>query len=127
MTQDIRARLVDLLSGLYGPKAAETAAELKRRIDAAQGLCAARTGATRRDAALPAGMLLISYGDTLREPGKAQIATLRRFLDEARGGAVDVVHAPPFHPSTSDDGFSVANWRKGDSAPGLIEALSPWS
>jgi sucrose phosphorylase len=63
---------------------------------------------TQRDA------LLITYGDQVREAGVAPLETLSEFLDKHAAGAVSGVHILPFYPSTSDDGFSVADYRAVD-------------
>src|SRR5262249_17525855 len=67
---------------------------------------------TQRDA------LLIPYGDQVREPGVAPLQTLGEFLDEHAAGAVSGVHILPFYPSSSDDGFSVVDYRAVDPALG---------
>ncbi|MBP7096383.1 MAG: sugar phosphorylase [Spirochaetia bacterium] len=124
MTQETRAKLVDLLSGLYGPRAMEAAAGLEARIEAAREARARRPRSEGNAAALPSGMLLISYGDSLREEGRAPLSTLRRFLDGSCADFVDAVHVLPFYPSTSDDGFSVADWRAVDPALGTWDDVA---
>src|SRR5438132_452260 len=63
---------------------------------------------TQRDA------LLITYGDQVREPDAAPLQTLGEFLEEHAAGAVSGVHVLPFYPSSSDDGFSVVDYRAVD-------------
>jgi glycosidase len=67
---------------------------------------------TQRDA------LLITYGDQVREPDVPPLRTLGEVLEEHAAGAVSGVHVLPFYPSTSDDGFSVADYRAVDPALG---------
>lgn len=55
--------------------------------------------------------VLIAYGDTLSAAGEAPLDTLRDFLAEHVGDAVSIVHLLPIFPSSSDDGFSVVDYR----------------
>ena len=63
-------------------------------------------------------VLLITYGDQVREPGVAPLRTLGEFLAEHAAGAVSGVHLLPFYPSSSDDGFSVVDYRAVDPSLG---------
>lgn len=58
--------------------------------------------------------VLITYADTLSAPGEAPLDTLRGFLAEHVGDAVSIVHLLPIFPSSSDDGFSVIDYRSVD-------------
>ncbi len=55
--------------------------------------------------------LLTTYGDMIRARGEAPLVTLRRFLDEHLDGAFSCVHLLPFFPYSSDDGFSIIDYR----------------
>lgn len=65
--------------------------------------------------------VLITYADTIRREGEVPLQTLHRFVEEFLPGAVSIVHLLPFFPSSSDDGFSVLNYRNVDSAVGTWE------
>ena len=65
-----------------------------------------------------ADAMLITYADTLRAPDEAPLATLHRFLQERCADLVTAVHLLPFFPWTSDDGFSVKDYRAVDPAVG---------
>ncbi len=57
-------------------------------------------------------VFLITYGNTLGGgKGETPLAALRRFLRERLSGAVSYVHILPFFPYSSDDGFSVLDYR----------------
>lgn len=56
-------------------------------------------------------IMLITYGDGIRREGEAPLATLREFLAEELTGTVSAVHLLPMFPYTSDDGFSVVDFR----------------
>lgn len=71
--------------------------------------------------------VLIAYGDMVRTNGEAPLRTLRGFLAEHVGDAVSALHLLPFLPYSSDDGFSVIDYRAVDDRLGDwadIEALS---
>jgi sucrose phosphorylase len=133
----------DLLSFLYGTEKAETvlprlekiinsyASAHKGEKDHSRGLSIppSKTGGlpfTHKDA------FLISYGNMLSAPkGSAEKAAggipgegsvdsltglerLYRFLKKHNNGEFTFLHILPFHPYSSDDGFSVINYREVD-------------
>jgi glucosylglycerate phosphorylase len=55
---------------------------------------------------------LITYGDSIYEEGKPTLETLHRFLQEYIKDIVTDVHLLPMFPYTSDDGFSVTDYRE---------------
>jgi sucrose phosphorylase len=68
-------------------------------------------------------LLMISYGDALRREGEAPLKTLKEFLDEEFGDCVNLVHLLPMFPYSSDDGFSVIDYREIDPALGSWEDI----
>lgn len=56
--------------------------------------------------------LLITYADTLTEPGVAPLRTLADFLETRLQDAFSAVHLLPYFPFTSDDGFAVSSYRE---------------
>jgi len=56
--------------------------------------------------------VLITYADMVQSPAGSPLATLREFCTNHLKGAVSTVHLLPFYPWTSDDGFSVVDYRK---------------
>jgi sucrose phosphorylase len=128
-------RIAGLLDYIYGKTAA--GAILPRLLDLLEQFtqeghsaaveCAASSGRaiTHRDA------LLISYGDMLSAPedsgdGKSALARLDQFLAKWNRGSFTYLHLLPFHPYSSDDGFSVIDYRQVDARLGSwddIEAL----
>ena len=60
---------------------------------------------TERDA------LLITYGDQVRQPNVPPLQSLGEFCDQHLLGIVSGIHLLPFYPFTSDDGFSVVDYR----------------
>ncbi len=58
--------------------------------------------------------VLITYGDMVRRAGEPPLRTLKRFCDVHLRDAISTVHILPFFPWTSDDGFSVVDYRAVD-------------
>ncbi len=61
-----------------------------------------------------ADSILITYGDQFREDDCPPLSTLRAFCDDFLEGLVSGVHILPFFPYSSDDGFSVIDYRQVD-------------
>ncbi len=59
-----------------------------------------------------ASIMLIAYGDSVRAPGEVPLKTLTSFLNREMEGCLPWVHLLPFFPFTSDDGFSVSDYRQ---------------
>lgn len=55
--------------------------------------------------------VLIAYGDSVQYPGMTPLASLKGFLDRRLNGVFSLVHLLPFFPFSSDDGFSVSDFR----------------
>lgn len=56
--------------------------------------------------------MLITYGDSILKEGYKGIASLHEFLNKYVGDAISTVHLLPMFPYTSDDGFSVVDYKK---------------
>ena len=68
--------------------------------------------------------ILITYGDQLKQSGTKPLQTLSAFCNHYLNGVISGIHILPFYPWTSDDGFSVADYRKVDPALGDWEDIS---
>ncbi|MCO6453252.1 MAG: sugar phosphorylase, partial [Caldilineales bacterium] len=58
--------------------------------------------------------VLITYGDQFQRDDQTPLHTLTDFLTKTVGDAISTVHILPFFPYTSDDGFSVVDYRAVD-------------
>ena len=71
--------------------------------------------------------VLITYADTLRDAnGGTPLQVLNSFAQKNLKGAIRCIHLLPFYPWSSDDGFSVIDYRKVNSDCGDwndVEAL----
>lgn len=59
-------------------------------------------------------ILLITYGDSIIHENEPTLKTLKAFLDKYLRDALSYVHILPFFPYSSDDGFSVIDYKKVD-------------
>jgi sucrose phosphorylase len=120
---DLDKRLLDHLAFLYGE---ERASELLPRlhglinhhIELRQGK---RLEIPRWD---EKDSVLIAYGDSVQFPGMTPLASLKRFLDRRLNGVFSLVHILPFFPYSSDDGFSVSDFRAVNSQLGDWEDIA---
>jgi len=56
--------------------------------------------------------ILITYADQLSEPHVFPLRTLTSFCERYLSGLVTCIHILPFYPYSSDDGFSVMDYRE---------------
>ena len=101
----VRDRIGERLCRLYG---AERAPACLARLEEVLGRHPVRPRSaawTHRD------VVLITYGDTLRRDGEPPLRTLKRFTEGRLAGVVSAIHILPFFPFSSDDGFSVIDYR----------------
>ena len=102
---------------------AATFDELRARLlssPAAAGDCALGEGASisARDA------ILITYGDQLHEPDRAPLHTLAEFCDSICAAWSSGIHLLPFYPYSSDDGFSVIDYKQVNPALGTWDDVA---
>ncbi|WP_269523380.1 alpha-amylase family glycosyl hydrolase [Coraliomargarita parva] len=66
--------------------------------------------------------VLITYADTVRDPERGSpLNALTQFSNKNLKGAIRTIHLLPFYPWSSDDGFSVIDYRK------VAEENGTWS
>jgi len=111
------SRIKNLLTFLYGQEiGAQVWPELEARLAAfrernphlATDVRALNQRLTEQDA------MLITYGDQFSAPGHTPLQTLTNFLDLHLAGVVNCVHILPFFPYSSDDGFSIVDFKQVD-------------
>jgi glycosidase len=73
---------------------------------------------TQRDA------ILITYGDQVLEPAIPPLGALAGFCERRLQGLVSGIHILPFYPFSSDDGFSVMDYKAVNPDLGSWEDLS---
>jgi glycosidase len=96
------------LTRIYDPEiAVQMAPRLQNLVEKYRHriLIPVETSLTERDS------ILITYSDQIRDPGKPYLQTLADFSEAHLLGLISSIHILPFHPSSSDDGFSVKDYR----------------
>ncbi len=104
----------DLLSHLRLIYGAEVAATTAERLDRMLADYQANAGASRpstRPRVSHQDAILITYGDMVQAAGERPLNTLSHFLQNHLAGLVSAVHLLPFFPYSSDDGFSVIDYK----------------
>lgn len=106
--------ILDHLTFLYGADAGQAVWDrLRPRLEAFR-----RAHPELQDAPPPAARLterdaiVITYGDQIREPGTRPLRTLGDVLPPLIADVVTGLHILPFFPYSSDDGFSVIDYRR---------------
>ncbi len=72
-------------------------------------------------------VVLITYGNQVSRIHEPTLQTLCEFMDKHLQGIINSIHILPFHPSSSDDGFSIVNYSAVDPHMGSwreIEIIS---
>ena len=57
-------------------------------------------------------VVLITYGNSLTEPGQRPLHSLCGFIEKYLKSDITGIHILPFFPYSSDDGFSVIDYRQ---------------
>lgn len=121
--REILARLHDRFKRLYGEAGRLCIRRLKLILGIYEDQLSSIVPPQRWTAA---DNVLITYGDSIRADDEKPLATLNRFLTDHLEDTIDAVHILPFFPWSSDDGFSVIDYRKVDPNLGKwsdIEAI----
>lgn len=69
-------------------------------------------------------VILITYADSITDPEENSLQTLYRFMNTYLREQFSGVHVLPFFPFSSDDGFSVIDYRRVDSRLGNWDDIS---
>ena len=122
----IEQRIHDLIVFLYGISASpEIEKALWERISASKS-----RGSTAQVTAIPGepfnekDVLLITYGHQFQQESQTHLQTLCTFLNHNLRDAFSGVHILPFFPYTSDDGFSVVDYRQVNPELGSWEDIA---
>jgi sucrose phosphorylase len=70
--------------------------------------------------------ILITYGDSIKGDGHP-LNTLEKFLEKYVGESLNTVHILPFFPYSSDDGFSVIDYKKVNPELGTWKDIKNFS
>ena len=114
MEAEMDDRIREKLEFIYGKGlAVQTVGRLKSLTDRWKEKLGPVTPSS--DSGIPADQrdsIMITYGDNIRKPGMEHLEALKNFADEKLTGVVSGIHILPFSPYSSDDGFSVMDYRQ---------------
>lgn len=114
-------RVRDILNTLYGRGIEEIYQALSGMLDQFQtrnpGLLYEQYELTEKD------VILITYGDQFQQENVPHLDSLTEFLNSELDGLVSIIHVLPFFPFSSDDGFSVIDYREVDPRLGGWEDI----
>ena len=105
-----------LLRGLYGDAAESIEIRAVARL--------AEEPRRRTPDPTEADAWLIAYADSFQQPGVPPLATLRTVIDRHLAPEIDGVHVLPFHPASSDRGFSVVDYGAVEPAFGAWDDIA---
>ncbi len=105
-------KLLDHLIFLYGKDKAPQLCE--RAQNMADGYRTRTRSVTHNGELTERDSMLITYGDQVQTPNEKPLQTLNKFCKQYLTDIVSGIHILPFYPWTSDDGFSVADYREID-------------
>ncbi|EOC5542566.1 sugar phosphorylase [Listeria monocytogenes] len=95
------------LSRLYAEDVVDSlAARIEARVQQTQ-----QRKLTRKDQWDEKDIVLITYGDQFKEESKKTLTTFKKMYDNYLKSTFEVVHFLPFYPYSSDDGFSVIDYK----------------
>jgi sucrose phosphorylase len=115
-------KLLDHLTFLYGE---DNAPQLyKRAQDLADGYHARIRNKLIDGELTERDSILITYGDQVQSPNEKPLQTLSKFCKKYLSNIVSGIHILPFYPWTSDDGFSVVDYREIDPNLGEWDDVS---
>ncbi len=115
---DIHAleRMRTRFNRLYGPNEVEHLMERMVALVGRYGI--GLEGYSHEDRWDERTAVLITYGDMVQNGEEPPLRVLKRFADQYLAGAVNTIHILPFCPYSSDDGFSVIDYRVVDAKLG---------
>jgi sucrose phosphorylase len=102
--------MLQRLQLLYGERADDLLKRIDTLADRYPGLRRRNQGSSLWD---QRSVALITYGDQVSQSGSAALEAQRQFLlDYQIDTVINAVHVLPFFPYSSDDGFSVIDYRR---------------
>jgi len=112
-----RETIINKLEFLYGKDRAQNIyKKINELIDRYQKNSAGKI--TKADFLNEKDIVLITYGDNIQATNKNPLQSLFKFADEYLNRATNIIHILPFYPYSSDDGFSVIDYKKVNPALG---------
>lgn len=113
MNETIKKQIQDHLNFIYGPEMAKSVTDrlIKQLTDFSSRQPDLAQPVDPNDRVTQADAILITYGDQIQEPDKPSLRSLAEVLEAHLKGVISSVHILPFYPYSSDDGFSVMDYK----------------
>ena len=112
-----REIIINKLVFLYGKdRAQNTFKKINKLIDRYQKNNTSKI--TKADYLNEKNVVLITYGDNIQTAHKNPLQSLFKFADEFLEQIINIIHILPFYPYSSDNGFSVIDYKKVNPALG---------
>ncbi len=109
---DLEHKLYDHIVFIYGEKDADKIfGRINKRLENFRSEYPELSASGAADRVSERDSILITYGDMVRQNGEAPLKTLASFLQKYLTDVVSTVHILPFYPYSSDDGFSVIDYK----------------
>lgn len=103
-------RILEILEELYPEDACELLCSIDKLLEKYKNLENRTNIAQCRIS--ETDCMLITYADMIVENGCCGVKTLHKLLSEYVGDTISAVHLLPFFPYSSDDGFSIIDYRE---------------
>lgn len=106
---------------IYGENSTKYCLEELHRLLEEYEMEPVQNGVSFKDVWSHQDQILITYGDMVKPEVGEPVSKLHKqhqFLNEQLKGFISTVHILPFYPSSSDDGFSVVDYKKVDTRLG---------
>lgn len=112
MTADLIRKLHEHVAFIYGESQAEAiTSRITQRLEKFKVENPELANSSPEERFSERDSILITYGDMVQHEGQNPLQTLAAFLKKTLGEVVSTVHILPFYPYSSDDGFSVVDYR----------------
>lgn len=105
----MKAQIFQHVTKVYGAEHADSITE--RIFTTARLKDEARVDTKRRNKWDESDTYVITYADSIQKVGEAPLKTLHQFLNKNLKEEISTVHLLPFYPWSSDDGFSVIDYK----------------
>ena len=107
-----KSRLYELLTKVYSRRKAQAINERILEAVARFKQESSQTLNARHQSTISEkDVVLITYGDFIKQEGQTPLQALAAFLEKHLKDQISIVHILPFFPYSSDDGFSVIDYR----------------
>ncbi len=112
MPNDLAKTLLEHIEFIYGTEPAEKiSARILEHLERFKAAHPALASSSPHNRLSEGDSILITYGDMVQHDGQPPLQTLTEFVQKYLKDVVSTIHILPFFPYSSDDGFSVIDYR----------------